>query len=51
MKRYVVNVRENGQQGIYKSKGLHEAINKGGIPLFSKSSKSIPIYWVYITIS
>ena len=47
MKRYGVNVRETAFQpqekkGIYsyKSRGLHKAFNKGGIPFLVKSSKS-----------
>ena len=28
------------KRGIYKSRGLHKAFTKGGIPFFVKSSKS-----------
>ena len=47
IKRYGVNVRKAALQlqenrVIYKSRGLHKAFNKGGIPLLVKSSKSHP---------
>ena len=46
IKRYGMNVRETElqprekQKGNYKSRVLHKAFNKGGIPLFVKTSKS-----------
>ena len=45
MKRYRVNVGRLDaiyeiNRGIYKSRGLHKAFNKGGIQLLVKSSKS-----------
>ena len=54
MKRYGMNVREIALQpqekteGIYKSRGLHEAFNKGGIPLLVNSSKLLQKKNVYM---
>ena len=61
--RYGVNVRDctptkGKTEGIYKSRGLHKALNKIGIPHLVKSSKSprikilvIKYYFSYLNIT